>query len=77
MEERMIIVSQVKSNRSELMVWQVSINEEQSGMQHCTSPLKALRYCFYLKKQSGVKIAPEAIEYLSQEHQLQKALANA
>ncbi len=67
MEERMIIVSQVKSNRSEFMVWQVSINNEQTGMQHCTSPLKALRYCFILKKQMGVKIAPETIEYLQKE----------
>lgn len=69
MEERMIIVNQVKSNRSEFMVWQVSINEEQTGMQHCTSPLKALRYCFFLKKQMGVKIAPETIEYLQKEIQ--------
>ena len=67
MEERMIIVSQVKSNSSDNMVWQVSVNEEQEGMQHCKSPLKALRYCFLLKKQIGVKIAQDAIDHLRQE----------
>lgn len=77
MEERMIIVSEQKSNRSSLLVWQVSINEEQSDMRYCTTPLKALRYCFILKKQTDVKIAPETIEYLSQMHQYQKALAKA
>ena len=67
MEARMIIVSQVKSNRSESMVWQVSINNEQQGMQHCKSPLKALRYAFILKKQTGVQIANETIEFLKSE----------
>ncbi len=67
MEARMIIVSQVKSNRSESMVWQVSINNEQQGMQHCKSPLKALRYAFILKKQTGVQIANETIECLKSE----------
>ena len=74
MEERMIIVSQVKSNRSDFQVWQVSINNEQSGMQHCKSPLKALRYAFILKKQTGVKIAQDSIEYLKAEISRQKEL---
>lgn len=67
MEARMIIVSQVKSNRSESMVWQVSINNEQQGTQYCKSPLKALRYAFILKKQTGVHIANETIECLKSE----------
>ena len=77
MEERMIIVSFRKSNRSNFIVCEVSVNGETEGTQYCTSPLKALRYCFLLKKQSGVKIAPETIEYLSKMHQMQKVLATA
>lgn len=77
MEERMISVSFRKSNRSNFIVCQVSVNGETEGMQYCTSPLKALRYCFLLKKQSGVKIAQETIDYLRQMHQMQKALATA
>lgn len=77
MEERMIIVSFMKSNRSSYIVCEVSINGETEGMQHCTSPLKALRYCFLLKKQSGVRIAPETIECLRRVHQMQKAFATA
>jgi hypothetical protein len=77
MEEKMIIVSFRKSNRSSNIVCQVSVNGDTEGMQYCTSPLKALRYCFILKKKSGVKIAAEAIEQLRQMHQIQKALANA
>ena len=64
MEKKMIIANQVKSNRSESMVWQVSINNEEQGMQHCISPLKALRYAFFLKKRSGVLIAQESIDAL-------------
>lgn len=66
MEEKMIIVSQVKSNRSEFMVWQVSITGEPAA-QYCKSPLKALRFAFMLKKSKGVRIAMESIATLQQE----------
>ena len=66
MEEKMIIVSQVKSNRSEFMVWQVAITGEPFA-QYCKSPLKALRFAFMLKKSKGVKIAMESIAILQQE----------
>ena len=58
MEERMISVSFRKSNRSNFIVCQVSVNGETEGMQYCTSPLKALRYCFLLKKTVGRKDCP-------------------
>ena len=66
MEEKMIIVNQVKSNRSEFMVWQVAITGEPFA-QYCKSPLKALRFAFMLKKSKGVKIAMESIATLQQE----------
>ncbi len=71
MEEKMIIVSQVKSNRSEFMVWQVSITGE-TAAQYCKSPLKALRFAFMLKKSKGVKISMESIATLQQEIASQK-----
>lgn len=71
MEEKMIIVNQVKSNRSEFMVWQVAITGE-TFTQYCKSPLKALRLAFMLKKDKGVKIAMESIATLQQEISRQK-----
>ena len=71
MEEKMIIVNQVKSNRSEFMVWQVAITGEPFA-QYCKSPLKALRFAFMLKKSKGVKIAMESIATLQQEISRQK-----
>lgn len=71
MEEKMIIVSQVKSNRSEFMVWQVAISGEPFA-QYCKTPLKALRFAFMLKKNRGVKISMEAIATLQAEISRQK-----
>jgi len=71
MEEKMIIVNQVKSNRSEFMVWQVSITGETCA-QYCKNPLKALRFAFMLKKNTGVKISMESIAHLQQEMARQK-----
>lgn len=71
MEEKMIIVNQVKSNRSEFMVWQVAITGEPFA-QYCKNPLKALRFAFMLKKSKGVKIAMESIATLQQEISRQK-----
>lgn len=75
MEEKMIIVNQVKSNRSEFMVWQVAITGEQFE-QYCKSPLKALRFAFMLKKTRGVKIAMESIATLQQAISSQKGAEN-
>ena len=74
MEEKMIIVSQVKSNRSEFMVWQVAITGEPAA-QYCKSPLKALRFAFMLKKDKGVKISMESIATLQKEISRQKEAA--
>ena len=71
MEEKMIIVNQVKSNRSEFMVWQVAITGEPFA-QYCKSPLKALRFAFMLKKSRGVKISMDAIAALQAEISRQK-----
>ena len=76
MEEKMIIASQVKSNRSEFMVWQVAITGEPFA-QYCKSPLKALRFAFMLKKMKGVAIDMESIATLQQEISRQKEAQQA
>ncbi|MBR6375803.1 MAG: hypothetical protein IKR91_06185 [Alloprevotella sp.] len=73
MEERMIIVSQVKSSRSEFMIWQVSITGEEQPSAHCKSPYKAMRFMFLLKKQTGLYISGECLTQLSQEIARKKA----
>lgn len=73
----MIIVNEQKSDRSSLLVWQVSINKEQAETRYCTTPLNALRYCFMLKKQTGARIAPETLGYLCEMNRYQKALSKA
>lgn len=42
-----------------------------------TEALKAMRYCFILKKQTGLNISEEAITLLSNAHKLAKAVAPA
>lgn len=76
MEERMIIASMAISANGNL-VCQVSINGEQEGMQFCTSPLKALRYCFLLKSRTNIPISREAIESLVRLNSILKSLTTA
>lgn len=75
MNARMIIVSQKQSNRSDNMVWQVSISNEQNGTQYCSSPLKALRYCFLLKHKSGLPISTNCMNRLTFAIQQERAVA--
>ena len=65
MEKREIIVSVVKSNRSENNVWAVAITGDEQPSAHCKSAYKAMRYMFFLKKQTGLYIADESIALLS------------
>jgi len=73
MEKREIIVSVVKSNKSDNMVWAVAINGDEQPSAHCKSAYKAMRYMFLLKKQTGLYIADESLDRLSSEIALQKA----
>lgn len=73
MEKREIIVSVVKSNKSDNNVWAVSITGEDQPSAHCKSAYKAMRFMFLLKKQTGLYIADESLALLSSEIALQKA----
>jgi len=73
MEKREIIVSMVKSNKSDNNVWAVAITGDEQPSAHCKSAYKAMRYMFLLKKQTGLYIAAESLDRLSSEIALQKA----
>lgn len=67
MEKREIIVSVVKSNKSDNNVWAVAITGEEQPSAHCKSAYKAMRFMFFLKKQTGLYIADESLSQLSAE----------
>ena len=67
MEKREIIVSVVKSNKSDNNVWAVAITGEEQPSAHCKSAYKAMRFMFFLKKQTGLYIADESLAQLSAE----------
>ena len=73
MEKREIVVSVVKSNKSDNNVWAVSITGEDQPSAHCKSAYKAMRFMFLLKKQTGLYIAAESLTQLSAEIALRKA----
>ena len=45
MEAKVIIVTVVKSNKSENNVWMVAITGEEQGQAYCKSAYKAMRLC--------------------------------
>ena len=67
METKEIIVSVVKSNKSDNNVWAVAISGDEQPSAHCKSAYKAMRFMFMLKKQTGVYISGECLSMLSQE----------
>ena len=73
MEKREIIVSVVKSNKSDNNVWAVAITGESQPSAHCKSAYKAMRFMFLLKKQTGLYIADDSLAQLSAEIALRKA----
>jgi len=76
MEAKVIIVSVVKSNKSENNVWAVSITGEEQEQAYCKSAWKAMKFAFLLKKQTGFYIEDDSLKMLSEEIARQKA-ANA
>ena len=76
MEAKVIIVSVVKSNKSENNVWAVGITGEEQEQAYCKSAWKAMKFAFMLKKQTGFYIEDESLHMLSEEIARQKA-ANA
>ena len=73
MEAKYIIVSVVKSNKSENNVWAVGITGEEQEQAYCKSAYKAMRFAFLLKKQTGFYIADDSLKALSEEIARQKA----
>ena len=73
MEAKVIIVSVVKSNKSENNVWAVGITGEEQEQAYCKSPYKAMRFAFMLKKQTGFRIEDASLKSLSEEIARQKA----
>ena len=76
MEAKVIIVSVVKSNKSENNVWAVGITGEEQEQAYCKSAYKAMRFAFLLKKQTGFYIEDDSLRMLSDEIARQK-VANA
>ena len=75
MEAKVIIITVVKSNKSENNVWMVAITGEEQGQAYCKSPYKAMRFAFMLKKQTGFSIEDASLKALSEEIAKQKAAA--
>jgi hypothetical protein len=76
MEAKVIIVSVVKSNKSENNVWAVGITGEEKEQAYCKSAWKAMKLAFLLKKQTGFYIEDDSLKMLSEEIARLKA-ANA
>ena len=77
MEAKVIIVSVVKSNKSENNVWAVGITGEEQEQAYCKSAYKAMKFAFLLKKQTGFYIEDDSLKMLSEEIARQKAEAAA
>ena len=77
MEAKVIIVTEVKSNKSENNVWMVAITGEEQGQAYCKSPYKAMRFAFMLKKQTGFRIEDASLKALSEEIAKEKASAES
>jgi hypothetical protein len=76
MEAKVIIVTVVKSNKSENNVWAVAFTGEEECKAYCKSAYKAMRFAFMLKKQSGCRIDDESLKALSEEIAKLKAEAS-
>ena len=67
-----ILVSSVRSNKSENNVWAVYVQGQEENKSYCKSPYKAMRYAFFLKKMTGCRIADNSLALLSLEIQKKK-----
>lgn len=65
MEAKVIIVSSVKSNKSNHNVWAVAVTGEEQPTAFCKSAYKAMRFAFMLKKRTGFNISENCLSYLS------------
>ncbi len=67
MEKREIIVSVVKSNKSNNNVFAVAITGNEQPSAYCKSAYMAMRFMFLLKKQTGMNISDNCLTRLSAE----------
>ena len=70
-----ILVSSVRSNKSDNNVWAVYVQGQESKKSYCKSPVKAMRFAFYLKKLTGCRIADNSLAVLSLEIKRHKEAA--
>ena len=70
-----ILVSSVRSIKSENNVWAVYVQGQEENKSYCKSPYKAMRFAFYLKKVTGCRIADNSLALLSLEIKRQKEAA--
>lgn len=70
-----ILVSNVRSNKSDNNVWAVYVQGQEENKSYCKSPYKAMRYAFFLKKLTGYRIADNSLALLSLEIKRQKEAA--
>ena len=80
MKANLIIVSVVKSNKSDNNVWAVAITGEEQKQAYCKSAYKAMKFAFKLKKRTGFYIEELSLKSLSDEiarHKAAKAAAEA
>ena len=62
-----IVVNQAQSNKSENMVWVVSIEGQDDSRQFFKSARAAMKYMFLLKSRTGLYISKEGLQMLSAE----------
>ena len=60
-------VNQAQSNKSENIVWVVSIEGQDDSRQFCKSARAAMKYMFLLKSRTGLYISKEGLQMLSAE----------
>ena len=72
-----ILVANVRSNKSENMVWAVYAQGNVQAKAYCKNPLMAMRMAFLLKKQTGLYISDICLARLSLEIKRLKELKEA
>lgn len=73
MEAKVIIASVARTTSENNKIWSVGIEGEAKPQAYCKSAYKAMRFCFLLKKRTGLNISDNCLTRLSHEVALQKA----
>jgi hypothetical protein len=73
MEAKVIIATVAKTTRENKKIWSVGIEGEEQPAAFCKSAYKAMRFCFLLKKRTGLNISDNCLSRLSHEIAKEKA----